>query len=118
LVLVLLFGSALMPTPKDDNVHLLQMVDISTITDGPTKGGEPVSAVAVAPPANPNPPQQTPQAAPPPPAPAEPKHVDPPPPKVKEPDVVKTEKPVEPKVVHRNVHSEIPRLKPAKHEPK
>lgn len=122
LVLVLLFGSALMPTPKGDDVKLLHMIDLSTVTDGATKGGDPNAAIPSAPPGAQKEPPKAEVAPPPPPAP-EIKHVEPPPVKPPEPvkreEPVKHEQPVEQPKPIRNNRPDLTRIKPVKtHEPK
>src|SRR5262249_53203819 len=102
LLLVLLFGSALVPAPKEEPSTVLTAVDLSSINDTKTTGGNPNVQVA--------PPQA--EAAPPPQAPIQP----PTPPQPKpEPTRVETPKPPEPKTpraVERDIepvsHTEAP----------
>jgi TonB family protein len=130
LVLIVLFGSALMPASHEEtNVKLFTMYDTSKIVDDqPSSGGSPEVKV----PATPNPPSKPVEPAPPTPPKTEPKPeppvIKPPPQKVEPPKPREVEKPKEPEPVKEPKNKLTPdelmpiepkkTTKPPKHEPK
>ncbi len=108
LLLVLVFGAALMPEENAAPVSRITFIDVSKITDGPTHGGSPTPQAATPPPApvTPQPPEPV--------KPATPALPDTPPPKPAPAQDTSLFKPVKPKTAQPDEFTPVqhPPVKP------